>query len=568
MMVLLLVVSLCLHLFLLTGGGESSDNNSEYLFGWVDTFEQTEYVTSEQRENQSWEEKSQINSDSNDFTYSLEVNSDPNDESPNAKNEYVASTRSPRAYNMESSLSQAENTQFESTFIRSSGSEQSTTEALIQVPVTRGQRRARSRSPDHRRTRARTESSPSPNRISELLQRFHHSLISPTFEQSLVNETERFSRIQHQETSRQQVTGLRLQNRHLAATSGASSELQEESSPDTTNNGESWGLGQINPTIPFDREVGQVHPRAYSQREGIATRIQLTSEIPNTVTLESEQGRLGHMFPHSEQADAGVYVRNVRVPSLQIILTTGFNDISPPAIQSTLRQTVTGSSDFSGDLGDSDTDLVHSVSPLSPNMEREESLNERDASDGRAHSDCSSNPSSDFHSSSILNSSSGSSYVSSYNSTPISSSGSSDEYSDISSVMFEDSNDISLPPGSPSETRRENRPMSPITFDDSDSWTSLNLDQFFLLNEDDHDQRTGLTEAQIDNLAIRSFSEGGALKACTICITEYTEGNKLRILPCAHEFHVHCIDRWLSQNSTCPICRREVAGSAERENSN
>ncbi|XP_045327900.1 E3 ubiquitin-protein ligase RLIM-like [Leopardus geoffroyi] len=552
-----------------TGGGESFDSSGEYLLDWLNTFGQTEYVTSGQRENQSWEEIIQINSDSNDSTFSLEVNSNPNNGSPNPENEYVASTRSPRTYNMENSQSQAENTQSESTFIRSPGSEQSTTEALIQVPVTRGRRRERSSSPDHRRTRARTESSPAPNRMSELLRRLHYSITSPTFEQPLVNETERFSRIQHQETSRQQITGPELQNSGLAATSGSSSALQEENSPGTTNDGESQGLGQINPTIQFNCEVGQVHPRADSQRDSTVTRIQLTSETPNNaLTLESEQGGRRDMFPHSEQADARAYVRNARIPSLHIILTTGFNDIPPPAIQSTLRQTVTGSSGLSGNLRASDTDLVHSVSPLSPNMEREESRNERDASDVRTHSDCNSNPSSDFHSSSPLISRSGSNYLSSSNSTPISSSSSSDEYSEISSVMFEDSNDISLPPGSSSETRRENRSMSPIVFDDSDSWTSLNLDHFFLLNEDDHDQHTGLTKAQIDNLAIRSFREGGVLKACTICITEYTEGNKLRILPCTHEFHVHCIDRWLSENSTCPICRREVAGSAERENSN
>lgn len=112
------------------------------------------------------------------------------------------------------------------------------------------------------------------------------------------------------------------------------------------------------------------------------------------------------------------------------------------------------------------------------------------------------------------------------------------------------------------------RDLLRVTQVESDSWTSLNLDHFFLLNEDHHDQPTGLTKAQIDNLPIRSFGKSGALKACSICITEYTEGNRLHILPCSHEFHVHCIDRWLSENSTCPICRRKAVDSGERENSN
>uniref|UniRef100_A0A673VFQ5 RING-type E3 ubiquitin transferase n=1 Tax=Suricata suricatta TaxID=37032 RepID=A0A673VFQ5_SURSU len=513
--------------------GESSNKSGEYLLDWLNRSGQTEDVTSGQRENQTWEETSQINSDSNDSTFSLAVNSTPNPGSPNPENEYVASTRSPRAYNKENSGSPAENIQPESSLIGSPGSEESTTEARIHGPVTRGRRRARSRSPDHQRTRARTES-PAPNRINELLERLHYSLRCPTLGPR-VNETETFPRIPHQETARQQITGLELQNSGVAATSGTSSALQEESSPDTTNDGESWRLGQIHPTIPLNPEAGQVSPRARSQRDSIATRIQLTSEIPNnTVSLESEQGGLGHTFPHSEQAGARAYARNARIPSLHVLVSTVFDDTPSLPIQSTLRQTVTRSSDLSGNLRDSDTDLGHSVSSLSPDMEREDS---------------------------------GSNYMSSFNSTLMSSFSSSDEHSAINSVIFEGSNNISLPPGSLSETRQENRSLSPITFDDSDSWASLNLDQVFLLNEDNRDQYTGLTKAQIDNLAIRSFGEGDTLKSCAICITEYTECNKLHILPCTHEFHVHCIDPWLLENSTCPICRREVADFAERENS-
>ncbi|KAL6091102.1 hypothetical protein STEG23_009711 [Scotinomys teguina] len=88
---------------------------------------------------------------------------------------------------------------------------------------------------------------------------------------------------------------------------------------------------------------------------------------------------------------------------------------------------------------------------------------------------------------------------------------------------------------------------------------------FFLLNEDDDDQPRGLTKEQIDNLSMRTFSENDALKTCSVCITKYTVGNKLRKLPCSHEYQVHCIDRWLSENSTCPICRRAVLSSGNRE---
>ncbi|XP_041502888.1 E3 ubiquitin-protein ligase RLIM-like [Microtus oregoni] len=74
----------------------------------------------------------------------------------------------------------------------------------------------------------------------------------------------------------------------------------------------------------------------------------------------------------------------------------------------------------------------------------------------------------------------------------------------------------------------------------------------------------GPTNVQINNLATRSFGENDALKTCTICITEYTEGDKLRALPCSHEYHVHCIDRWLWENNSCPICHRVVFSSWNR----
>ncbi|XP_071741127.1 RING-H2 finger protein ATL78-like, partial [Rutidosis leptorrhynchoides] len=44
---------------------------------------------------------------------------------------------------------------------------------------------------------------------------------------------------------------------------------------------------------------------------------------------------------------------------------------------------------------------------------------------------------------------------------------------------------------------------------------------------------------------------------CPICLGDFTEGEKVRILPkCKHWFHVKCIDRWLLSHSSCPICRQ------------
>jgi len=56
---------------------------------------------------------------------------------------------------------------------------------------------------------------------------------------------------------------------------------------------------------------------------------------------------------------------------------------------------------------------------------------------------------------------------------------------------------------------------------------------------------------------------------CMICLSEFTKGEELRILPkCNHGFHVRCIDKWLKEHSSCPKCRqclletcRKIGGS-------
>ena len=48
---------------------------------------------------------------------------------------------------------------------------------------------------------------------------------------------------------------------------------------------------------------------------------------------------------------------------------------------------------------------------------------------------------------------------------------------------------------------------------------------------------------------------------CSVCLGEYKEGELLRFLPqCAHNFHRTCIDAWLQQHATCPVCRMSLQG--------
>ncbi|KAI3717089.1 hypothetical protein L1987_68443 [Smallanthus sonchifolius] len=48
---------------------------------------------------------------------------------------------------------------------------------------------------------------------------------------------------------------------------------------------------------------------------------------------------------------------------------------------------------------------------------------------------------------------------------------------------------------------------------------------------------------------------------CVICLMEYADGDKIRVLPeCGHGFHVGCIEKWLGLQSSCPSCRRKLIG--------
>lgn len=50
---------------------------------------------------------------------------------------------------------------------------------------------------------------------------------------------------------------------------------------------------------------------------------------------------------------------------------------------------------------------------------------------------------------------------------------------------------------------------------------------------------------------------------CSICLSK---GNKaLCKTECEHYFHITCIKEWLKDNSTCPICRRQIINHPEQD---
>lgn len=46
--------------------------------------------------------------------------------------------------------------------------------------------------------------------------------------------------------------------------------------------------------------------------------------------------------------------------------------------------------------------------------------------------------------------------------------------------------------------------------------------------------------------------------ACCVCLEKFTLTDEIKVLPCDHVFHHHCIDLWLAEHDECPLCKKCV----------
>ncbi|XP_066195295.1 E3 ubiquitin-protein ligase Praja-2 isoform X2 [Sylvia atricapilla] len=51
----------------------------------------------------------------------------------------------------------------------------------------------------------------------------------------------------------------------------------------------------------------------------------------------------------------------------------------------------------------------------------------------------------------------------------------------------------------------------------------------------------------------------GQEQCCTICCSDYVDGEIITKLPCRHLFHKPCVTLWLQRSGTCPVCRHVLA---------
>ena len=64
-----------------------------------------------------------------------------------------------------------------------------------------------------------------------------------------------------------------------------------------------------------------------------------------------------------------------------------------------------------------------------------------------------------------------------------------------------------------------------------------------------------------NQLAIRNDSAAVGVE-CAVCIEELQSTEQYRELPCGHQFHRDCIDPWLEQSVTCPMCAMSIVDTA------
>ncbi|XP_023655198.1 RING finger protein 150-like [Paramormyrops kingsleyae] len=91
------------------------------------------------------------------------------------------------------------------------------------------------------------------------------------------------------------------------------------------------------------------------------------------------------------------------------------------------------------------------------------------------------------------------------------------------------------------------------------------IQRFRYANARDRNQRRlgDAAKKAISKLQVRTIRKGDKemesdFDNCAVCIEGYKQNDVVRILPCRHVFHKNCVDPWLQDHRTCPMCKMNI----------
>ncbi|KAJ8008542.1 hypothetical protein DPEC_G00105960 [Dallia pectoralis] len=91
------------------------------------------------------------------------------------------------------------------------------------------------------------------------------------------------------------------------------------------------------------------------------------------------------------------------------------------------------------------------------------------------------------------------------------------------------------------------------------------IQRFRYANARDRTQRRlgDAAKKAISKLQVRTVRRGDQetdsdFDNCAVCIEGYKPNDTVRILPCRHLFHKNCVDPWLLDHRTCPMCKMNI----------
>ena len=99
------------------------------------------------------------------------------------------------------------------------------------------------------------------------------------------------------------------------------------------------------------------------------------------------------------------------------------------------------------------------------------------------------------------------------------------------------------------------------SFDDSDEIGDVAAGGWRMRQQEETAQ-----DYDISCLEIKTLGDEKLEGSCPVCQCDWEAGDEVRILPCEHQFHTQCIDRWLQKHkANCPLCKKDVREDWEDE---